>query len=271
MHAAGRRDPIAAGARRVAGGVELRFNRSFQDRLPGIGVVDEDDSASDSVPSAPERGQPVSPRISGRAARASRTTGSTPSCRSAAAGDVQARVEQRALELEQTSLCWRVARRAIAPAATSPGARGAARSGSAGSRARAERRAASSSAATTVSNGCACAPGRMRIGRWLPSPPPTTCCPTSRSSTRASSSATPASTADAHASSRPPPAPSHHRPRAVRNERRALRFVMSTRARATGVSTSSRSSRARTTTSSGSGSASWPRRVTPTFFSSPAR
>jgi Ni,Fe-hydrogenase III large subunit len=80
---------------------ELRFNRSFQDRLPGIGVVDA---------AAVERLGAVGPaaRAAGLAddVRASSPrlayAGFVPVTPERSAGDVQARVEQRALELHQT-------------------------------------------------------------------------------------------------------------------------------------------------------------------------
>ena len=131
-----------------------------------------------------------------------------------AAGDVQARLEQRALELRQSfellDATARPARSHAVAAVTTGEERGARRS--AASRARAARRAASSSATATRSSGSGCAPARTRTGRRSRTRPSATSCPTSRSSTRASSSATPASTADADAPPRPAPAP----PRASR-------------------------------------------------------
>ena len=92
----------------------------------------------------------------------------------------------------------------------------------------------------TGSHGAGSAPAPTQTGPWSPSQPPTTCSPTSRSSTRASSSATPAPTADAHP------------PRDLRRLRRASTSLLrttgaaspsaaSTPAPATAASTSSRS------------------------------
>jgi len=103
------RDDVRTAAEEVAalgtearrGWRELRFNRSFQDRLPDIGIVDA---------AAAERLGAVGPaaRAAGLAddLRASSPRlayeGFEPVAPERAAGDVQARVEQRALELEQT-------------------------------------------------------------------------------------------------------------------------------------------------------------------------
>jgi Ni,Fe-hydrogenase III large subunit len=101
---------------------ELRFNRSFQDRLPDIGVVD--------APTATRLGA-VGPaaRAAGLAddLRASSPRlayhGFAPVRPERAAGDVQARVEQRTLELEQTfEILERLLDGPIGPAAAKPGA-----------------------------------------------------------------------------------------------------------------------------------------------------
>ena len=95
-------------------------------------------------------------------------------------GDVQARLEQRALEL------WalvRPASRAAQRAARSRRRRtghGNVHSASAGSRARAARRSASSNTPGAASSGCACAPAPTPTGPSSPTPPPATSCPTSR-------------------------------------------------------------------------------------------
>jgi Ni,Fe-hydrogenase III large subunit len=107
-------DALRAEAR--IGWRELRFNRSFQDRLPDIGVVDE-----------------AAARRLGAAGPAARAAGVAEDLRTSsprlayggfeivlpdrAAGDVQARVEQRMLELEQTfDLLQGLLDRPIAPA-----------------------------------------------------------------------------------------------------------------------------------------------------------
>jgi Ni,Fe-hydrogenase III large subunit len=80
---------------------ELLFNPSFQDRLPDVGVVSADDAArlGASGPAARASGlaydtRATSPRLS--------YAGLEPIVPKRAAGDVRARVEQRALELLQT-------------------------------------------------------------------------------------------------------------------------------------------------------------------------
>ena len=124
------RDDVRAAADEVAalrtearrGWRELRFNRSFQDRLPDIGVVD--------APTATRLGA-VGPaaRAAGLAddLRASSPRlaydGFEPVRPERAAGDVQARVEQRTLELEQTfEILGRLLDGRIGLAAAKPGA-----------------------------------------------------------------------------------------------------------------------------------------------------
>jgi Ni,Fe-hydrogenase III large subunit len=124
------RDDVRAAAEEVAalrtdarrGWRELRFNRSFHDRLPDIGVVDA---------AAATRLGAVGP-----AARAAGLTddlrvsspqliydGFEPVIPERAAGDVQARIEQRALELEQTfEILERLLDGRIGPVAATPGA-----------------------------------------------------------------------------------------------------------------------------------------------------
>jgi Ni,Fe-hydrogenase III large subunit len=126
------RDDVRAAAHEVAalrtearrGWHELRFNRSFQDRLPDIGVVDA---------SAATRLGAVGPaaRAAGLAddLRASSPRlaygGFEPVMPERAAGDVQARVEQRTLELEQTfEILERLLDGRIGPATATPGAPG---------------------------------------------------------------------------------------------------------------------------------------------------
>jgi Ni,Fe-hydrogenase III large subunit len=126
------RDDVRAAAGEVAalrtearrGWRELRFNRSFQDRLPDIGVV---------AAAAAKRLGAVGPAA--RAAglgddlRASSPrlayAGFEPARPERAAGDVQARVEQRALELEQTfEILERLLDGRVGPATATPGAPG---------------------------------------------------------------------------------------------------------------------------------------------------
>ena len=124
------RDDVRAAAEEVAalrtdarrGWRELRFNRSFEDRLPGIGVVDAAAARRLGAvgPAARAAGVPddlraCSPRLA--------YDGFEPVTPERAAGDVQARVEQRALELEQTfAVLERLLDRRIGPSAASPGA-----------------------------------------------------------------------------------------------------------------------------------------------------
>jgi Ni,Fe-hydrogenase III large subunit len=99
----------------------LRFNRSFQDRLPDIGVVDASTAGRLGAvgPAARAAGLPddvraSSPRLD--------YDGFDPATPERAAGDVQARVEQRALELEQTfAVLERLLDSRIGPAVASPG------------------------------------------------------------------------------------------------------------------------------------------------------
>ena len=99
---------------------ELLFNASFQDRLPAVGVVTTADAErlGASGPAARASGLPhdvraVSPQLA--------YTGLEPSVPKRAAGDVRARVEQRALELLQTfEILEDLLDRPIEPAAAEP-------------------------------------------------------------------------------------------------------------------------------------------------------
>ena len=144
-----------------------------------------------------------------------------------AAGDVQARLEQRALELWQSF-------ELLERCSTGRSARVAARAGGAQRddrhRPRREppRRDELHRRAQRRPPRAAPAPHRLvrelAVGRTRRRR--TTCSPTSRSSTRASSSATPAPTADADAPPRPPPTPPRRRaPRPDRGRSLALRHV----------------------------------------------
>ena len=123
------RDDVRAAADEVAafrtearrGWRELRFNRSFQDRLPDIGVVEAAAAVRLGAvgPAARAAGlvddlRASSPRLA--------YDGFEPVTPERAAGDVQARVEQRELELEQTfALLEHLLDRRIGPAAATPG------------------------------------------------------------------------------------------------------------------------------------------------------
>jgi Ni,Fe-hydrogenase III large subunit len=122
------RDDVRAAAGEVAalrtearrGWRELRFNRSFYDRLPDIGVVDG---------AAATRLGAVGPaaRAAGLADDLRRSSprlaydGFEPVIPERAAGDVQARIEQRTLELEQTfEILERLLDGRIGPATATP-------------------------------------------------------------------------------------------------------------------------------------------------------
>jgi Ni,Fe-hydrogenase III large subunit len=99
---------------------ELAFNSSFQDRLPDVGVVTSDDAVRLGAvgPAARASGlardlRSASPRLV--------YDGFEPAVPERAAGDVQARLEQRGLELWQTfAILDRLLDRAIEPAAALP-------------------------------------------------------------------------------------------------------------------------------------------------------
>src|SRR5205807_9038688 len=100
---------------------ELMFNSSFQDRLPDIGVVTFNDAVRLGAvgPAARASGlahdlRSASPRLA--------YDGFEPAVPNRAAGDVQARLEQRGLELWQTfAILEQLLDRAIEPAAALPG------------------------------------------------------------------------------------------------------------------------------------------------------
>ena len=176
------REELAAHRTRRAlrGWRELLFNASFQDRLPDIGVVTADDA---------ERLGAVGPaaRAAGLAedVRASSPTPRLRGLRAVvperAAGDVQARLEQRALELWQSfELLDELLDRPIEPAV------GRAERGRATDRRRPRREPARRDQLRRRARRrpdrtrCAFAPAPTRTGRSSPTPPPTTCSPTSR-------------------------------------------------------------------------------------------
>ena len=99
---------------------ELLFNASFQDRLPDIGIVRADDAARLGTvgPAARAAGVPVDARADSTRLR---YDGFVPATPARPAGDVQARLEQRDLELRQTfELLENLLDGRIAPAAAEP-------------------------------------------------------------------------------------------------------------------------------------------------------
>jgi Ni,Fe-hydrogenase III large subunit len=100
---------------------ELAFNASFQDRLPEVGALTRDDVGRLGTvgPAARATGQPedvraASPRLA--------YEGFVPAVPERAAGDVQARVEQRALELWQSlEILDRLLDRPVHPGTCEPG------------------------------------------------------------------------------------------------------------------------------------------------------
>jgi Ni,Fe-hydrogenase III large subunit len=103
------RDDVRAAAEEVAalrvearrGWRELRFNRSFQDRLPDIGVVDAAAVARLGAVGPAARAAGLADDVRASSPRLD-YDGFEPVTPERGAGDVQARVEQRMLELEQT-------------------------------------------------------------------------------------------------------------------------------------------------------------------------
>ena len=80
---------------------ELRFNRSFQDRLPDIGVVDAAAAARLGAVGPAARAAGIADDVRASSPRLA-YDGFVPVAPERSVGDVQARVEQRALELHQT-------------------------------------------------------------------------------------------------------------------------------------------------------------------------
>jgi Ni,Fe-hydrogenase III large subunit len=96
---------------------ELRFNRSFQDRLPDIGVVDAPEALRLGAVGPAARAAGLADDVRTSSPRLA-YDGFEPALPDRAAGDVQARVEQRMLELEQTfALLESLLDRRIGPAA----------------------------------------------------------------------------------------------------------------------------------------------------------
>jgi Ni,Fe-hydrogenase III large subunit len=119
--AAAREELGAIGRQAARGWRELRFNASFQDRLPDIGTLTRDDVGRLGTvgPAARATGVPHDTRShSPRLAYAD----FTPRLPGRPDGDARARLEQRALELEQSlELLERLLRRPLRPTSTDTG------------------------------------------------------------------------------------------------------------------------------------------------------
>jgi Ni,Fe-hydrogenase III large subunit len=119
--AATRRELAELRTESASGWRELLFNRSFQDRLPGVGVVRARDARrlGATGPAARASGLEDDAR---EASPGLAYEGFTPAIPSRALGDVQARLEQRHLELEQSfELLERLLDRPVIPAAAENG------------------------------------------------------------------------------------------------------------------------------------------------------
>ena len=100
---------------------ELLFNASFEDRLPGVGIVDAADARRLGTVGPAARAAGLAEDVRSASAQLD-YEGFQPAVPARAAGDVQARLEQRALELRQTfELLERLLRGAVGPAAATPG------------------------------------------------------------------------------------------------------------------------------------------------------
>ena len=105
----------------TSGWRELAFNASFQDRLPDIGVVNADDVPSLGTVGPAARAAGVAEDVRAVAPDLA-YEGFQPVLPTRAVGDVQARVEQRALELWQSlDILERLLDRPPAPVAAEPG------------------------------------------------------------------------------------------------------------------------------------------------------
>ena len=112
----------AIGREAASGWRELQFNASFQDRLPDIGVLDAEDVERLGTvgPAARAAGvardaRSISPRLV--------YPGFEPRLPDRPDGDVRARLEQRAVELEQSlEILTRLLDRAVRPSTATPGA-----------------------------------------------------------------------------------------------------------------------------------------------------
>jgi Ni,Fe-hydrogenase III large subunit len=100
---------------------ELTFNSSFQDRLPDIGVITSEDALRLGAVGPAARASGLAQDIRSASPRLA-YDGFEPAVTERAAGDVQARLEQRAVELWQTfAMLDRLLDRAIEPAVALPG------------------------------------------------------------------------------------------------------------------------------------------------------
>jgi Ni,Fe-hydrogenase III large subunit len=101
---------------------ELLFNASFQDRLPDIGVVGAADAARLGAVGPAARAAGIAEDIRATSPRLA-YDGFTPAAPRRIAGDVRARLEQRAVELLQTfAVLESLLDRPVAPARAEPGA-----------------------------------------------------------------------------------------------------------------------------------------------------
>jgi Ni,Fe-hydrogenase III large subunit len=119
--AAAREELASIAAASKSGWRELLFNASFQDRLPGIGTVSAEDAhALGAVgPAARASGLAIDARTH---ANGLAYNGFAPVAPKRVAGDVQARLEQRAVELLQTfDLLDTLLDRPLEPSAAKPG------------------------------------------------------------------------------------------------------------------------------------------------------
>jgi len=119
--AAARRELGTVRSEAASGWRELLFNRSFQDRLPGVGIVRTRDARrlGASGPAARASGLEQDARADSPGLA---YEGFAPVLPTRALGDVQARLEQRHLELEQSlELLEGLLDRAVAPSSTENG------------------------------------------------------------------------------------------------------------------------------------------------------
>jgi Ni,Fe-hydrogenase III large subunit len=101
---------------------ELRFNRSFHDRLGDIGIVNAEAAARLGAVGPAARAAGLADDVRANSPRLA-YDGFVPVTPERATGDVQARVEQHVLELEQTlALLEPLLDRPLGPAAATPGA-----------------------------------------------------------------------------------------------------------------------------------------------------
>jgi Ni,Fe-hydrogenase III large subunit len=115
------RDELASiAADSKTGWRELLFNSSLQDRLPDIGVVTADEARALGAVGPAARASGIAEDVRSHSSRLA-YTGFAPVAPHRAAGDVQARLEQRAIELLQTfELLDELLDRPIKPAAATP-------------------------------------------------------------------------------------------------------------------------------------------------------